>query len=426
MSNLSKTLKTLAMGAAALVVTTPTLWGAGFSIYEHSAKASGMGGAWIAQADDAAANWYNPAALVWLEGSEFEIGTTAITAGSDTDFTTSDARFGITQETTFQTDSHLVTPSHLYYSHKFGSNFAFGIGVNTPFGLITDWNDRPITFSADKSELVSFVINPNVSFRLTENTAVAIGIDYIDAEIKNFSREVPVELDGNPFNGPELIGSSNLTGDGDDIGWNVALSHRGNGWSFGFTYRSKMTVGLDGNVAFDGFGPLSSFFFDRNGTADLKLPDQAGVGLSWQGAGGWTYEVDVAWQGWSAFDELAVDLENNIPGVVDDIQLREDWNDAFSYRFGAQKTSGANVYRFGFVYDEQTVPSDTLRPSIPDADRYGPSIGYSREGNNWSVDFFYFPLFFADTTAVGTESGVIQGTYSSFVNLGGITFRTRF
>ena len=80
----------------------------------------------------------------------------------------------------------------------------------------------------------------------------------------------------------------------------------------------------------------------------------------------------------------------------------------------------------GVVYDEQTVPNDTLRPSIPDADRWGPTIGYTRNNNNWSVDLYYFPLFFSDTSAVGNEEGVIEGEYTSSVNLAGATLRVRF
>ena len=47
-----------------LTLTTLPAFSSGFSIYEQSAKASAQAGAWVARADDAAANWYNPAALV--------------------------------------------------------------------------------------------------------------------------------------------------------------------------------------------------------------------------------------------------------------------------------------------------------------------------------------------------------------------------
>ena len=414
-----------------VVLAAPSVWAAGFSIYEHSARASGMAGAWTAQANDAAANWYNPAGLVWLEGSEFQIGGNIITAGGDTEITSNDIRFGLTEPTTFEMVGHTGTPVHAYYSRKINPNVAFGIGVNTPFGLVTDWDVRPVTFTARTSELQTFVFNANLAFRMTRNTAVAVGVMYYDAEILNFGREIPIDLDGNPLNGFEVIGSSNLTGTGEETGWNVALHHNkinpntNTGWSFGFVYRSDVTIGLDGTVDFEDFGPLAPIFTDRSGTADLKLPDTAAVGVAWQTANDWTFEVDVAWQGWSVFDTLFVDIENNVPGLVEDINLREDWDDAFSYRFGAEKRVGDHAWRFGFVFDEQTVPEDTLRPSIPDADRYGPTFGYGRNAGRFSYDLYYLPLFFSDSTAVGTEEGLIQADYETFAHLAGFTLRIK-
>ena len=414
--------------ALLFVLLAGPLHAAGFNIYEQGAKPSALAGAWVAQADDAAAAWFNPAALVWLEGSEFQIGTNIIPAGSDTEFTSSDPRFGLSSPTTFEMDTNLVTPSHLYYRHKINNNFALGVAITNPYGLVTDWQDRPVTFSASRSELATFFVNPSLAMRLTHTWSLAVGVSYVYADLKDFGREIPIDLDGNPLNGFEVIGASNLTGDGSDLGWNIALHHKGNGYNFGLTYRSKVDVDIDGAIDFQGFGPLSPFFASSTGSAVLNLPDTAAIGLSWDSASrNWTYELNIAWSGWSTFDTLDVDIDNNVPGFVEDISLREDWDDTFSYRFGATKrTASGNEWRFGFVYDEQTVPDDTLRPSIPDGDRYGPSFGYGLNRDRWSADFYYFPIFFSEASAVGTEEGVIQGEYSSFVQLAGVTFRRRF
>ncbi len=422
--------KTILAGAAALVLAASAALASGFNIPEQGAKASGMAGAWIAGADDASATWYNPAALVWLEDREIQIGANLITAGSDLDLAVADPRFG---SGTVAAESHLGTPLHLYYAHKLGDRFAFGIGVNNPFGLITDWERRPVSFSAQESELVTFYVNPNVAFRLGDRWSVALGASFVDAEIESFSREVPIDLDGNPLNGFEVIGSSNLTGSGDDIGWNVALHRRSTDWSFGLTYRSEVTIDIAGDVEFANFGPLAPFFRNSPGGAELTLPDLAAAGLKWGGPRGWSYELAVTWVGWSVFDTLVIDIANNVPGFVEDIRLREDWDDSFAYRFGVDwEGDGPHSWRFGAVVDEGAAPQDTLRASIPESDRTGVTVGYGYEGRGrWSFDLYYMALFVDNVTAVrradgAIEEGVILGEYSSFAHLAGFSWSYRF
>ena len=74
----------------------------------------------------------------------------------------------------------------------------------------------PVTLSAKRSELVTFVVNPNVSFALGENFSLAFGIDYIHADVKEFSHMTDV----NPAPDQVTLDESNLTGSGVDWGWN--------------------------------------------------------------------------------------------------------------------------------------------------------------------------------------------------------------
>jgi long-chain fatty acid transport protein len=417
------------LGLLALLATTSSLLASGFAIPEQSAKASGLAGAWVARADDAAANWYNPAALVWLDQSEIQFGVNAITAGGGTEFLVNDSSFGVFQDTTFEPASSIETPIHLYYTQKLGQRGALGLGITTPFGLVTDWETRPVTFAAGKSELQTFVLNPNFAYQLTEYWAIAIGLDYIHADIKSFSREVPIDLDGNPFNGFEVIGDSNLTGDGDDIGWNIAIHKKAPGFDFGLTYRSELTPTLDGEIVYSNFGPLSQFFPASPGTADLSLPSQAAIGFALSPGGKWSYELDINWTGWSAFETLEVDIENEVPGFSQDILIHEDWEDTMAYRLGLTRQSGRHEWRFGALFDESAVPDNRLRPSIPDADRTGATIGFGFEGAKWNFDAYYLALFFDEATSERTDpnsEGVILGTYDTFANLAGVTISRRF
>ena len=420
----------LCTGLWILGLGSSAVFGSGFAIPEQSAKASGLAGAWVAGVDDAAANWYNPAALVWLDESEVQFGFNAITAGGGTTFNVVDPAFGIFESTSFEPDASIETPIHLYYAAKLGDRGAWGIGITTPFGLVTNWIDQPVTYAAGKSELQTFVINPNFAYQLTEYWSIGVGVDYILADIKSFSREVPIDLDGNPLNGFEVIGHSNLTGDGDDIGFNLALHKRAPGLDFGLTYRSDLTPTIEGTIAYDNFGPLQTLFPSSPGSADLKLPEQAAIGVAFNPGGRLTYEVNLVWTAWSSFDSLEIDIENEVPGFSEDIFIPEDWDDSIAYRLGISSDSGSGrEWRYGVLYDEKAVPADRLRPSIPDANRYGATIGYGFEGNTWTVDAYYLALWFEDITAERTDhgsEGVILGDYESFAHLAGVSFSRRF
>jgi len=414
----------------ALACATPAL-ASGFSVFEQSAKASGQAGAWVARPDDAAANWYNPAALVWLEGSNFHFGANLITIGRDTTLTTADPAYGLPAEVEFDTTANNATPVNLYFTHRLDERAAFGIGVNNPFGLSTEWTDRPITFSSQRVELVTFVVNPNLAFKIDDRWSFALGIDYMYADVKEFARE----FDQSEFLGApagSVVGRSDLTGTGDDWGWNFALQFATDAWKGGFTYRDELSPEIEGDVAFTGVHEyLVSYFPNGPGTTTLNLPAQAALGVAYTGLANWEFEADVTWAQWSRFETLAIDFETNTP-AVDDIVLPENWSDTYAYRVGAAwKVAERHEIRFGALFDENPIPDDTLRPSIPDGDRWSVTLGYGYEGENWAIDAYYMPLFFEDRNASdGLEglspTGVVDGKYESFVNLLGVGFSLRF
>jgi long-chain fatty acid transport protein len=419
-----------------LAVATGPVLASGFSIYEQSAKASGQAGAWAARADDAAANWYNPASLVRLDGMEVQFGLNAITIGSDTKFIADDPNFGVLEPTSFDAESSIATPIHLYFSHKVNEKFAWGIGVNTPFGLLTHWDDLPVTLVSQKAELESFVVNPNFAYAINDFWSIAVGIDYIYADVSEFSREIWwIDF------GVDDYGWSNLTGTGSDWGWNAALLYDGARWNFGASYRSSLSPEIEGNLVFRDVpditlpGPvgLQSLFPNQSGKTTLNLPAQGALGVAWDATDTWTFEFDVTWAEWSSFEELLIEISDptEYPAgspVVDDIYLREDWDNTKAFRLGAEwQLAERHQLRFGALIDEGPVPMDTMRPSIPDADRTSVTFGYGYLTDRWGIDVYYMPLWFDDAHADGDpDEGVIDGTYESFVHLLGVTAKFRF
>lgn len=81
-------LDSVVLGTIGSLAAGPAL-ASGFASYENGAKASAQGGAWVARADDASANWYNPAALVHVAGGEVQFGFNYLDIGSNTQFSPS-------------------------------------------------------------------------------------------------------------------------------------------------------------------------------------------------------------------------------------------------------------------------------------------------------------------------------------------------
>ena len=73
------------LGSLLLVFLVPAIVSAGaFRIFDHSASATGQGGAFIAQADDPSAMHYNPAGMTQLHGVQVMAGG-LLTGGTTTE-----------------------------------------------------------------------------------------------------------------------------------------------------------------------------------------------------------------------------------------------------------------------------------------------------------------------------------------------------
>jgi long-subunit fatty acid transport protein len=133
----------LAAALAAAILTPCLARGAGYGIYEQGAAVLGMAGAGTVSVHDASADFYNPAAMVALEGQQVYFGGTWLS--------THVSFAGIDPYPGFGTTEKMKTgaffPPEFYCTRHFGAKWAGGIGVNAPFGLGVDW-ENPDTFTA--------------------------------------------------------------------------------------------------------------------------------------------------------------------------------------------------------------------------------------------------------------------------------------
>jgi len=425
--------------AAALMLATPLALASGFHIYEQGAKASAQAVAFIARADDPSANWYNPAGLVTFDRPTIALGGSLVFLG-DTQFDSNMDQISpvLWKGGTWDMEDNTGTPVHLYYIQPLGKSFVLGFGVTTPFGLVTEWPAKSDPrLSSRKADLESVVYNLNGAFNFGCGWSGAVGVDYIDASLNSFSRNVSLRslnpnLSAEPY--------ANLAGDGDDFGYNAALRFASETFAFGAFYRSGYHVTLDGDLTFSdvpsiplpGGANVKDLFPDSPASGTLDLPASYGAGVAFMPNKNWEFEFDIQVMQWSDFEELSVDVEKQTPAVGDIYQL-ENWDNTYSYRFGTSYgfgTDESSEIRAGAYYETSAIPTETLRPSIPDSDRWGVSIGYGYKGKHFFIDAYYMYIWLDDVSTSQSEffadNSVMWGTYSSELSLLGVTGGWRF
>ena len=347
----------------------PYAYGSGFIIDTQGASSLGQGAATIAHTDYASAIYFNPALINKLEGTQVELGTTLL-------FPSSKFKSDITGKT-FKIERDVFYPSTFYLTHKINDKVSAGLGVFNPFGLRAKWSENwEGRYIITNSEMQTYNINPVVSYQITPYIAVAAGLDFLffDATLE---KKINLSL-LTPFPFPD--GGQKFKGDGNGVGYNLGIlfePHKD--ISIGASYRSKIKVDIDGNATFDlppGSPPfISALFPDTPGNTDITLPQQTYLGIYYKGFDPLSFEVALRWEGWSAYDQLKINLDKSVAGSTTFIS-KKDWKNTYTVSIGAKYQLNDQVaFLAGYLYGGNPIPDKTFDPAIPDAKTHQWSIG---------------------------------------------------
>lgn len=421
-------------GVALGALITAPLHAAGFSIFEQGTKAMGMAGAFTAQADDPSLLFHNAGGLAFVEEQEFSAGFTWI-HGLEAEFEGANPFPG--EGYTAEQEALSEFPPHIYWVRPINDTWKFGLGIMTPFGLTTEW-ENPDQFAgrfiSTKAALQAFDINPTLGWQITPNFGIGFGA---------VARLSAVELNRNvPAVGPFTqfvtdIGRLNLEADlSEGYGFNAGILHKvNNSFSWGLSYRSKIEVEYDGdarvqriptgNAQLDAvLGTLVPFDRDLPVETAIEFPDSASLGLAFAVTPTLLVETDFNWTGWSTFDEVEIDFTGGATNSLPDQTLPEHWEDAYNYRLGIRWTASSTAeWRFGYVFDETPQPEPGVSPLLPDADRNGFTLGYGRTGPGFNYDLAVMYLDFKERSRDESfdEEGPFFGTYNTQALLVGVT-----
>jgi long-chain fatty acid transport protein len=421
----------VARGLAVLVVlmfSATSAMAGGFRLPEAGAKAMGMGFAFTAQADDPSAIYFNPAGIVQLEGSNFKGGITYVKENGGT-FTGTTPLTGGATVTETQKDLNFFIPN-LFFTRKASPDFAYGVGVYSPFGLGQEYENRDTSIFRNqitKIDLMTIVVNPTVAWKVNEVLSIGAGLDFMYGKAK--LQKAGVVFLGPPVNNLNLF-QLDLDGDGTAWGYNFgALLTPTKQVKIGISYRSPFRLdikngdvkifGINSTVPFVPPGPFTAAqvfggtTFDTKGSTTLNIPATATLGVAYT-VNRLTLEVDADWTFWHSYSSLFIDLERN-NGLLPDSFAKKEWKDVVALYIGGEyRVTDPLALRLGFRYDPTPVPAGTMGPELPDADKLYYCVGAGYKVNRWTFDFAYMYVDKKDRTVNNQTTATPPSVGSGF------------
>jgi len=448
-----------AIGGLVVSLAAGHALGAGFALQENSG--SGIGNAFAggaASAEDASTLWANPAGMARLTSPQIAGAVHLITpVFKFRDDGSQPAAFQALGGTGGDAGSLNVVPN-LYAVMPLNAQWSVGVGVNAPFGLVTeydsDWLGR---FQGIKSDIKTINVNPSVSWRVTNTFAVGVGVNWqrVDAELTqrfNYSAAlgsgagqaaaaglIPASLV------PTIVAAtpgleSDVKVEGDDSAW---------GWNIGFLwdatpqtrigahYRSSLKYDVTGNVNFGNpalptlppaLAPVvatiatgvNAQLANSGIKADLELPDVANLSIFHRLNDRWDVMADLQFTRWSTFKELKFVRST---GVVLST-TPENFDDAWRVSAGATyHWNDAWSFRGGLAWDQSPVNNADRTVRLPDEDRVWIAVGAQyRFNRNLAVDagFVYIDVQNSDINQnAGSTAlnGLVKGHYDANVTI---------
>lgn len=420
----------LAVAIFAAILAPTLASGAGYAIYEQGAAVLGMAGAGTASVHDASAVFYNPAALVTLDGKSAYFGGTWLSTHNSFAGVDPNPGFGVTEK--MKTGNFF--PPTVYWTNRLSSKWAYGAGLNAPFGLGVDWENAE-SFTGrgrvTKASLQGINTNFSLAYALSPKLSIGVGFDALFAgvEVNQIATQVIPGGGGGLANIAQVKLKGGLT---PGYGFNTALQWRPNEkWKFGAAYRSKVEVDItDGNATFTQMLTGDTLFDAvvaaglppaQGVSTTLKFPAIVSVGGAWNPTPDWTWELDVNHTQWSLFDELPITFATT---TSKNSVITENYEDSWRVSVGAEHRLPGHTYRFGYYYDQEAAPIESVTPLLPDAPRHGVTLGLGwtlGAKKQWTLDAYNLALFLENRSTEGKERDGYNGTYKAYVNGTGLS-----
>lgn len=392
-----------------IAAAAPAAFAGGFEVPMQNARAAGQADAFIVQADDASAVWYNAAGLTQLHGTEAMVGGIGLFSHWDFD----------ADEGPGQSMNDFALLPHLYLASDLGTErLRLGIGINNSFGLSEDWGDtKPLRFIVDDARLAAINFSPAVAYKLNEHLSFGFALNVYYADL-SLDRQAFLGAPPTPEGRFHINGNDWAVGYTPSILWKINERH-----AIGAFYRSAVSLDIDGEAEVE-FGGAPIVGPSRT-NLPITLPQQIGIGYAVRPTKPLKVEANVIWTDWGSLDQLRIRSDNPL---FDDSQIPADWRSGFTYRLGAQYELTDNwTVRAGYAYGDNAVPEATFTPIVPDSDYHLMALGVGYGIDRWSLDLAY-QLIYRESRDIDDSalSPTIDGEWHNTIHTVSLSATYRF
>lgn len=413
--------------AIQVVGVAGTARAAGYLTEVHTGPAMARAGAVTATIDDPSAIWHNPAGLTATEGTYFLGSFTLIRPAAryvGPGFPSTNPNPG--SNVTAPAKSPLIPVPAAFVAHALSPKAVVGFGFYVPYGLAVNWED-PTHFVgrtvSQEADLRAYFMTPTIALRLSDKVSVALGVSLVPSTVflkrtvgasdngevllrNEAGEEAQVEISGDAF------------GVGMTAGVQVSLIDH---LVLGLVYRSAIALDFSGDANFilpSGTpAEIAANFPDQTGSASLTIPHTLNLGAGWK-TNEFTVELSGSISFWNSTKELAINFDTGRPSPVSSSPL--DWNVVPRIVLSGEYWFDQIAVRAGLGYDVSPIPTETLDPTLPDADRILLSLGAGYNFGMFQVDLAYLAILLQErkVTAEDQNPNFAVGTYEgSLVHL---------
>ncbi|ENM3908252.1 outer membrane protein transport protein [Vibrio cholerae] len=429
----NKTLLSCAVAFGLASVSTFTQ-AAGFQLAEYSA--TGLGRAYAgeaAMADNASAQWRNPAMLTYLEGTQVSAGAIYVNPNVDVDGTVKHQLLGQTAASSKDFAHDAVIPN-FYLSHQLNEQVALGFALGTNYGMETDLGTEfAASHFGNQASVISKEANLNIAYQILPQLSIGGGVRYVMGE-GHFGATAPAKnlirhpVTNNVMTLPKGTTLKYMEGEDNSWGWQV-----GSAWQInqnhrvGFAYKSEVVMDFEGHAEGVSYGSY------KPGMMSVTLPATAELASFHQLNDQWAIHASINWTDWSSFKELtAVFPEKS------DLIKSENWEDNYRFALGTTYQYDAKLaLRAGVAYDTSAVDDKNRTATIPETDRTWVSVGGSYVATpQLTLDAGFTYIFAKDATineprdasdqTAAAIGGAFTGNVSGNVWLIGVQANYRF